>query len=199
MPDFVLATEDILSEEVGLRLISELGEGFHVSLKLRRNGNGYLKSRIESLFQLAERNLVLLITDLDQDACPASLISVWLPSRVKPRNLLFRVAVREIEAWLIADHEGMLDLLGRKVTKLSDNPDLLADAKQTLLQYAQRAPRSVRDDLLPAKNAVAVTGLGYNRCLTEFVRDRWSPTRAAARSESLRRARARIRDLAVAD
>jgi hypothetical protein len=111
--------------------------------------------------------------------------------------LLFRVAVREIEAWLIADHEGIITLFGPRVSKVAENPDLLADPKRAILHYAKKAPRDIREDILPQRNAIALTGLGYNRRLQDFVRTGWNPDRAAARSDSLRRTRQRLREFAA--
>ena len=197
MAVFFLATEDILSEEVGRRLILELGEKFSVGPTFRQNGNGYLKQRLPNFCSIAERQPFLLITDLDQTVCPTYLISDWLGNRPKPPNLLFRVAVREIEAWLLADHDGIIDFLGARVTKLTEKPDALPDPKSEFLRQALRAPREIREDIVPEKNAITRIGLGYNRRLTDFVRNVWNPNRAAARSDSLRRARERLRAFAA--
>jgi hypothetical protein len=197
MASFALATEDIVSEEVGLRLISELGENFSVDLKFRKNGNSYLKQKLPSFCELSKHYPLLLITDLDQASCPSRLTSDWLSNRPKPPKLLFRVAVREIESWLLADHDGIIKLFGAHIAKLSENPELLADPKRKLLQCAQSASRAIREDMLPRSNAIALTGLGYNRRLTDFVRDVWSPTRAETRSNSLKRTRQRLVALAA--
>lgn len=197
MSIFSLATEDILSEEVGRRLILELGENFSIGLTFRQNGNGYLRQRLPNFCNIAERQPFLLITDLDQTLCPAYLISDWLSNRPQPTNLLFRVAVREVESWLLADHDGILTLLGPHIKKLTEKPDLLPDPKGELLRHAQKAPREIREDIVPDKHAIARIGLGYNRRLTHFVRNVWDPNRAAVRSESLRRTRDRLRAFAA--
>lgn len=93
-----LATEDELSETVGLKLITQFLRGFEVHQTLRRNGNGYLRSRMSAFCKMAEREPVLLITDLDNLDCPSRLKSSWLAGIDPPENFLFRVAVREVEA-----------------------------------------------------------------------------------------------------
>lgn len=191
-----LATEDELSESIGERLVSELGTGFQVDLRLRRGGYGYLRSRIPNFCEMAKRNAILLITDLDTGNCARSLVDEWLCHRRKPELLLFRVAVHEIESWLLADHAAMKRLLGKGATKLPARPDELNDPKQVLLRCASRAPREVRKDLLADKNAFASQGLGYNRRLCALVREDWNPVEAALRSDSLRRARLRLRRFA---
>jgi len=191
----VLATEDQLSEEVGLRLASEAG--LVVGMCLRKDGNGYLRKRIPNFCEMALQQPVFLITDLDQTSCPTKLMKSWLGTKQRPAKLLFRVAVREIESWLLADHEGMRELLGPKAPKLPNQPDALADPKEALLNLAQRATRSVRDDLVATTGSVASQGLGYNARLGAWIRDHWKPARAADRSPSLAKARNRLRELTV--
>jgi hypothetical protein len=185
-----LATEDELSEQVGIRLANEAG--LEIGLPLRKNGNGYLRKRIPSFCEMAKRQPVLLITDLDRGPCAPTLVADWLNGRTRPEALLFRVAVREIESWLLADHQAMRALFGQKAGKLPDAPDDLPDPKQTLLGLAQRAKREVRDDLVASDGTVASQGLGYNARLRQIVREAWEPARAANRSPSLLKTRAHL-------
>ncbi len=197
MLSVALATEDSLSEDVGRRLVAEMGTNFCVGLTFRKGGNGYLQKRISIFCNIANRNPLLLITDLDRTLCAPSLKDEWMGDRKHPDKMLFRVAVREIEAWLLADHAGMKKLLGNGATKLPLNPDSLDDPKLALLRFARRAPRDVRSDLLPAAGAIASQGLGYNQRLGDFVHNTWNPVIAASRSDSLRRTRLRLRELAA--
>lgn len=118
MKSIVLATEDVLSEEAGLRLAAEAG--LRVEQQLRRSGNGYLKSRIPNFCEMAAFRTVVVISDLDQIQCPSKLLADWLGPRSKPDNLLLRVAVREIESWLLADRK---DPINHVVPKLVDRAD----------------------------------------------------------------------------
>lgn len=193
MISIVLATEDELSEEVGRRLLKQ--HGIVPSLSLRKQGYGYLKSSIHKFCKMAERQPVLLITDLDNANCPSLLQRKWMGSRKKPERFLFRVAVREVESWLLADHEGLRSFLGPRTGRLPGRPDELSDPKQCLLALAEAAPRDIRADILPAKGAVAAQGLGYNNRLASYVRTIWSPDRAAELSPSLQRATRRLSEL----
>ncbi len=188
-----LATEDELSEQVGHILAEEAG--FAVENCFRKQGFGYLKSRIPNFFQIAARQPVILITDLDRVTCPLTLMNEWFNGRTKPNRLIFRVAVREIESWLLADHIGIKSLMGMRISNLPLNPDSLIDPKRHLLQIAKKAPREVREDLLPQTGAISSQGLGYNSRMCAFARDAWSPARAAERSPSLERARRNLRQL----
>lgn len=185
-----LVTEDELSEAVGLKLLRE-----HQALvqipptALRQGGFGYLRSRMDSWKQLAQQQTVVLLTDLDRTTCPVRLLEEWLGSPMKcPEKLIFRIAEKEIESWLLADHEAITTLLGNKI-KLPREPDTLPDPKQYLLEQAKKAPRRTREDLVAETGSTAKQGLGYNARLVSWVADDWSPQRAANRSPSLCRAR----------
>jgi hypothetical protein len=194
MTELALATEDALSEAIGLRLLAELPAYYHNPLLLRKGGSGYLRSRMESWRQMAQRHMVVILTDLDQLACPLTLRKDWLGKEPPPDNLLLRIAVREVESWVLADHEAVRVLIGRKGT-LPPEPDGLPHPKQHLLNLAKTAPRAVRDDLLKETGAISSQGLGYNNRLSAWVRSDWSPERAAQRSPSLRRTRDRLSQL----
>ena len=192
MQSIALATEDELSEAIGLRLIAENARLSSLEpMLLRRDGFGYLKSRMKNWQELARQRTVLLLTDLDQKACPVVLREEWLDGMALHAGLLFRVAVREIESWVLADHAGFRVLIGDK-GKLPPAPDELPDPKQHLLRLARLAPRDVRQDLVIVEGSRLRQGLGYNQRLVGWVRSHWDPGRAAERSPSLARARAAL-------
>lgn len=197
MVGIAIATEDELSEAVAQRLVAETNPVLEVVQMLRRNGFGYLRSRMPNWCELARYQPVLLLTDLDRGACPVDLVNQWRGTLTMPDKLLLRVAVREVEAWLLADHVAMRALLGAR-GRLPVEPDALPDPKAFLLQIAARhASRDVRADLVQQRGAMASQGIGYNARLVQWVQHHWEPSRAAGNSPSLRRARARLRDLAV--
>ncbi len=198
MRPLVLATEDVLSEAVGRRLVVEANSGLTVAQALGRRGFGYLRSKVRNFCELARVTPVLLLTDLDDADCPPALIEDWADRDQVPPLLLFRVAVRQIESWLLADREGVAGLLGINAANISRDPDALPDAKSELLRLAQRARRDVKGDLVKQVGSIAAQGIGYNAVLCDFVRTRWNPTRAAGQSNSLARARKRLADLAAA-
>ncbi len=194
MTCIAIATEDILSETLCLRLIKELDGKLTPGLLLRKSGFGYLKSNMRKWCELSNTIPVFLLTDLDNTQCPSKLIQSWVGLNKKPENLLIRVAVKEIESWLIADHEAIQHLLGSS-GRLPNNPDEIEDPKQYLLNLARKAPREIRNDLLNVTSRGLKQGLGYNNLLTEFVTNRWNPERAAARSKSLANTRVRLLNL----
>lgn len=190
-----LATEDALSEAVGKRLLIDAGYTLTPSPLLRRNGFGYLRSKMDSWCEMAKRKPVVLLTDLDASPCPVELLRNWKGTRRIPGNLVLRVAVREMESWIMADHDALRTLVGDRGS-LPPAPDTLADPKQYLLRLvARQARRRIREDLVAENGAIASQGIGYNARLSELVATVWSPARAAQRSESLRRARLRLSEL----
>lgn len=196
MTQIALATEDVLSEAVGLQLLKEINLTPNNIQCLRRDGFGYLRSKVTNWKEVAKIKPVLLITDLDQVACPSKMRETWLGSTPTPSDLLLRIAVREVESWVLADHEAMRQLMGSK-GKLPTCPDELPDPKSHLLQLAKQASREVRQDLVKEKGAVASQGIGYNTRLGSMVASCWCPERAASRSPSLARTRLRLRELAA--
>src|SRR5690606_9183494 len=113
MIDIALATEDELSEAIGLRLIGETAFAASEPLLLRRNGFGYLRSKMSSSPHMAIRQVVVILTDLDRLAYPVALLEDWQGNHGPfPRKLLQRVADREVESWVLDDHERKRTLLG---------------------------------------------------------------------------------------
>jgi hypothetical protein len=189
-----LATEDALSESLGQRLLAELAPKLREPMLLRKGGFGYLRSGMPKWRQLSQRQAVVILTDLDKASCPGALRTHWLGDLSCPENLLLRVAVREAESWLLADHEAMRQLMGPKGV-LPRNPDELPEPKQFVLQLAEKASRDVRLDMIRASGAMSGQGIGYNARLTALVSTAWSPERAAERSPSLGRARIRLQQM----
>lgn len=195
MTEITLATEDELSEAVGLRLVAEVG--LRAETRIRRSGNGYLRSKASSFRDIARFQPVLVITDLDREQCAAAIRRAWFGARNLEQDLLFRIAVREVESWLLADHHAIAGLLRIRPETVPRDPDGLRDPKAALIRLAARAPRSIRDDIVPRPGAVASQGIGYNGRLSELVRGAWSPRDASDRSPSLSRARSRLTELAA--
>lgn len=196
MTELYLATEDALSEAVAERLVSDANQRLQVVVRMGRKGNGYLKQKLGELAGLANSIPVFMLTDLDRIECPPTLVADWTAGQGIPPTMLFRVAVREVEAWLLADREAFADFVSAPLNKLPLNPESLEDPKQTLLGLVRRyGRRNIKNEILPAPGSKSQVGLGYNQTLSSFVMESWEPQRAAANSDSLARAHARLREL----
>lgn len=64
----------------------------------------------------------VVLTDLDTAPCPGELIKSWLANDQHP-NLLFRVAVREVESWLMADTDNFAHYIATRKTLMPEDPD----------------------------------------------------------------------------
>lgn len=199
MMDIYIATEDTLSEAVADRLVRETNPSLQVAVRMGRKGNGFLKQKLRDLNETSRSIPVLLLTDLDRTECPPVLIDDWWGGRVRETGMIFRVVVREIEAWLLADREGFAAFSGAPVTKIPPSPEALDDPKDTLKELVRRyGNRRLKDEILPAKASRAAVGIGYNQVLSQFVGDSWSAARAAKSSDSLARACRRLREFSFA-
>ncbi len=196
MTPIAIATEDQLSEAMALRLISEIPTPHHVTFSLGQRGNGYLRSKMHNWYQMAQQQVMVVLTDLDRANCLVEFREQWLVAE-PPQNLLLRIAVREVESWVLADHVALRALLGTKGV-LPTTPDDLPNPKQSLLKLAKSAPKQIRADLLKTIDGNLAQGLGYNARLSAWVNSEWSPQRAAERSPSLARARLRLHQTAGA-
>jgi hypothetical protein len=115
--------------------------------------------------------------------------------------MAFRVAVRTIEAWLLADRERIAAWLDIPLQRVPGTPDEVADPKTTLINLARRSQsRRVRADLVPREGSGRRVGPLYPSRLIEFVqgeRHGWRPAVAARKSDSLRRCLLHLRALAT--
>lgn len=188
-----LATEDHLSEAVLRRLLAYSGRNYAVRVIYGRGGYGYLKKNIHGWNRAAASTPFLILTDLDHHECAPSLILNWLGQAPVHHNLLFRIAVREVESWLLGDSNHLARYLAVQRSAIPSSPDLLDDPKQTLIHIARRSrSREIRERVVPRAGSTAQQGPDYNGCLIEFVNSRWSINQAASNSPSLRRTIGRL-------
>ncbi len=180
-----LVFEDELSENVMGRIINAFHNKFEIAERYSGHGFGYLKSNIRGFNQASRVSPHFMLTDLDNYSCPLDLINNWVNFTFNP-NFIFRIAVREVESWLLADVEGLSEFFKVSEAIFPANPDQLPDPKNTLIQLAKRSrKRKIRDEVVPIPHASI--GPNYNGCLAEFVSVHWNIRNAMARSESLKR------------
>ena len=193
-----LVVEDDLSEVVAKRLIGEylsMAEIYEVFV-----AGGSIKKYIPGLNQRARfLGPVLALADLDRPlSCPAVLVQELTSELLKDPNLLIRIAVLEIESWILADREAIAGWLGVATNVVSRNPESLDDPKRTLVQIAGRSRnRRLREAIAPIRVlGTNRTGPNYNETLARFVTQNWKPEAARRNAPSLDRAIVRIAELA---
>lgn len=186
-----LVSEDDLSEYILIRLLKEFGSKYEVANSYGGRGFGYIKSNINGFNQACIITPFLVLTDLDNNQCPLALRNSWFQSPPHP-NMIFRIAVREVEAWLLADKDGFSRFVGVSKVNFPDSPEMEIDPKRTLINLTQRSrKRSIREDIVPI-NQNARIGANYNGRLIDFVMNHWDISKALKRSESLKRAYNRL-------
>ncbi|MEG4034659.1 hypothetical protein QUA03_12625 [Microcoleus sp. S36b_A4] len=183
-----LVFEDVLSEAVLKQMLKQSQRPFSVGQCLNQRGYGKIKKVISGLNYAAKGMPYLVLTDLDNAECPLVIISEWLTQPKHP-NLLFRIAVKEVEAWLLAHREGFAQFLGISVDLIPGDADRIPDPKQLLINLAKKSKkRNLREAIVPDRNSTAKIGKDYNGQLIHFVNQSWQVASAQTNSPSLERA-----------
>ena len=104
----------------------------------------------------------------------------WLPNPAA--HMCFRIAVRAVEAWLLADRERIAQLLKITIAHVPQNPDELNDPKQQLINLARGSRlHTIRSDLAPREGSGRPVGPLYTARMIQFVNDEtggWRPGHA---------------------
>ena len=103
-------------------------------------GKQYLKQRTPAFNSAARFSPWLVLVDLDSYQCAPVLRAEWLSA--SSELMIFRVAVRAIEAWLMADVETLSNFLHVRGSLVPSDPDGLSHPKESLVNLARRSPRA---------------------------------------------------------
>jgi hypothetical protein len=183
-----LVFEDELQRSVLERLLQFSNRNYVIGHSFPGYGYGYIKKQISSFNHAAKVMPYLVIVDLDDNICAPKLISEWLGDAIDP-NLIFRIAVHDIEAWIIADKDNFANFFGLSNKLMKFNVEEIPRAKTCVLHLMQKSRKpSLRKDMLPMEGSTARIGPNYNLILSQFVKSDWKPDTAAKNSDSLRRA-----------
>ncbi len=182
------AVEGIVDEAVFGRLVRSVGaEPGPVYGKM---GKRRLVDHLAGYNNAARFSPWFVLVDLDRDAdCAPPFTVAILPAPA--RWMSCRVAVREVEAWILADRERLASFLDVDEAWLPRHPDSERDPKQVVVNLARRSHnRDISRDLVPREGSGRSEGPAYAGRLVEFVSDQrhgWRPTVAARSSDSLAR------------
>jgi hypothetical protein len=171
-----------------LRLYGFFNNSFAESMAISCRGKGKIRKQISAYNNAAKYGHFFVITDLDNEyQCAPSLILDWLP-RQRAGQLLFRVAVREIESWLLADRENFAAFFSISQHLVPLNPDNETDPKHLVISLAKRSrKREIRDAIIPIDDYARI-GPGYNIQLQDYIQNIWNIDSARRNSQSLDRA-----------
>jgi hypothetical protein len=175
------AVEGLLDAAVVRRLFAH--SGITLGRAYGGNGKGDILKRLPNWNQAARHSPWFVLVDLDREPCASVAVKDWLPS---PGALMrFRIAVKEVESWLMADRSGLAAFLGIDAEIPADS-DGLPDPKSRLLDLCRSSKvSSVKKDMLPRDNYKSLEGPAYASRLAHFVTNRWDVKEAGKHSPSL--------------
>ena len=181
-----MAVEGIVDEAVAHKLIVQAG-GYPGAV-YGKNGKQYLNRQIQGFNNAAKHFPWMVLVDLDRDAeCAPPLCRKWVSDPA--RYLCFRVAVREIEAWLLADAASLASFLSVARSRIPGEPEQISHPKTEMVNIARRSRRrEIRQDMIPREQSGRAVGPAYASRLIEYIQKAWRPDVAINRSDSLKRA-----------
>jgi hypothetical protein len=181
--------EDALSDAVMRKLLLHVGFQSEPTVRIMR-GNGNIRAGMSKFVEASRYFPHVVLTDLDRLPCPPALIQNWNIRQI-PATMLFRIAVHEVESWLMADRETFAAYLSVALEKVPFEPDAEIDTKQALFSIVRRSKKTrLRSEILPTPGSHI--GPLYNEHFCRFVRDFWRVDVAAGNSPSLARSMDRL-------
>ncbi len=163
-------------------------------------GKQALLQRVGGYANAARFSPWVVLVDLDDDDECAPPFATTVLATI-PAKMCLRVAVREIEAWLLADRERAAAFFGVRVAEIPQAPETVLQPKRAVVDIARRSRRrAIRDDMVPRAASGRIVGPAYTSRLIEFVSDEsrgWRPDIALTRSQSLTRAIACLERIAA--
>jgi Domain of unknown function (DUF4276) len=193
-----IAVEDRLSETM-LRLLLSRAKGkpivsksYPVSKGWEKNigpsGYGYIKKSLPAFNAASAIIPFVILVDADTRPCPRETIKSWLGDETQNPNLVIRIAIREVEAWLLADRSGIADFLAIPESCVPLDPSRIKDPKRYLSRLAARSRRKeIRQDLARAPGTRSKTGPFFSQSLQYFTKNLWNISVARLHSADLNR------------
>lgn len=190
----ISAAVEGLVDEVVVRRVIEYSGGIPGPVHGKR-GKAHLRLKLRGYNNAASFSPWVVVFDLNHDAqCAPPLVAALLPEPAP--NMCVRIAVREVESWLLADRRRFASFLGVAADQTPTYPEQLSDPKATVVQLASRSSRrDLREDMIPRPGSGRAVGVGYVGRIIEFVQTKWRPDVAAESAESLHRCLNRVSDL----
>lgn len=141
------AVEGDLDAVVLKRLIKFTG--FSPGIIYGKHGKPFIMQHLSGYNQSARFIPWVVLVDLDMDFdCAPLLKEQRLPN--SSQFMCFRIAVRSVESWLLADIEHLAKFLRISATKIPSNPETIQNPKKFLTSLAQNSIRKeIREDMVP--------------------------------------------------
>lgn len=158
----------------------------------RANGKGAIDRDIKKYWKAARIHPFVIFRDLDRDGegCPVTLRAELVERTPgESPDLLIRIVDQCIESWILADRQGVAEFCERPIASVRPRDSRPKDHLLRLFQKAQ-----FKDAVLREGGKLAF-GSAYETHLHHLMTHHWSIERAAAESDSLRRALERLTEL----
>jgi hypothetical protein len=165
-----------------------------------KRGSGYIKNKVRGFNSAAQSTYYLALIDFmdTESSCPPEVVTSWVPNR--QAKMLFRVVVREMESWLLADRDNLAKFLKVRADKIPTNPETVYDPKLELINLARRSISArIRSALVPEIGSTAQVGRLYNSEMRIFIETLWDINAARNYAPSLDKCLRRLESLAEED
>ena len=184
------AVEGFTDEPVAAKLLAFAG--FKSLQALTSGGKSNLDSKLPGLNRAARiESPWLVLRDLDHDDVGKCVPELRLDLLQGPpnRGMCFRIAVRSMETWLIADYKNCARFFGISYNRMPHDVEMLPDPKQTLVTLCDSSTnKGIREGMVPRATGGRKVGGEYTALVREFARKEWDPSKARDNSLSLDRA-----------
>jgi hypothetical protein len=161
-------------------------------------GKARLDEKLTSYNAAAHRSPWLVLRDADSDGQNRAVCvrAALLPMEIQAPALCFRLAVRALEAWLLADCEAFAAFFSVSVAAVPRDPEGLIDPKTALVGLCRKSRKSdIRRAMVPPPGGIRKVGTEYTTRISEYCRGPWRPDVAAESAPSLRRTLRQIDEL----
>lgn len=184
-----LVVEGDSDEAVARRILTCLG--VHAGPVYGKRGKGHIDTQLRRYNQAARHAAWLVLRDQDNDGeCPGQLQRHLLSS--PSRHMCFRIAVREVESWLMGDRKAFARFLGIPLRLVPLSPELESDPKHRVIALARQSRHTDMRKDIPPRWAHTTVGPLYTSRMIEFAQI-WDPLVASLVCPSLARCLAAIR------
>lgn len=189
------AVEGDTDEAAVRRMATHLGIVVHEVFV--RNGKANVLKALPGLNGSAQAQPWFVLVDLNGDTrCVPEAVRAHLPNPAS--QMRFRIAVRALESWILADKRGFARFFGVPTARVPNAPEAELDPKTSVIELARLSKKNiVRKGMPPRNGSGRRTGELYASLLIEFATTHWDLESARKVAPSLDRAMQRLNELAV--
>lgn len=193
-----IAVEGLSDEAVAIRILQEVGIHQEPIVYIKR-GKQNLKQKIQAYNYAAQYGVWFVLIDLDTvEVCPPKLVQEWLPN--PSSGMCFRIAVPQIESWLLADKQGLAQYLKISKDIIPNDPDSLQNAKDVMISIAHRSRnKEIRQDMVHVNGSSLQVGPIYTTRIRDFAFSYWDVENARKSSKSLDRCMRALEKIALSN